>query len=255
MKIIAFSNTKGGTGKSTCSISIAGSLAKRGNRVLLVDADPATRTSTTWFGLDDPGPDILQAFVEQNSLAPFVQSPEGVENLDVLPSTLYFEQAEGLLSTRSLAATQELSVALQEFSDYDFVLLDTPPQPSSFFFKSALVAADRIVVVVDATLVGVTATLTALEIIERHSKIAQKPDLFAGLILNRHDQRLSVSNQVHEYLTVQDLNVPIWIVSESTGIQQAQAERTPISHQSGLSNTAKRVVRQFRSITKEIEAA
>ena len=46
-KIIAAVNQKGGSGKTTLSMQLAGALARRGHEVLIVDADPQG-TATRW---------------------------------------------------------------------------------------------------------------------------------------------------------------------------------------------------------------
>lgn len=53
--IISFLNQKGGVGKTTLSVNVAGCLARQGHRVLLIDADKQG-SSTTWASLREDAP-------------------------------------------------------------------------------------------------------------------------------------------------------------------------------------------------------
>lgn len=53
--IISFLNQKGGVGKTTLSVNVAGCLARQGHRVLLIDADKQG-SATTWASLREDAP-------------------------------------------------------------------------------------------------------------------------------------------------------------------------------------------------------
>lgn len=63
--IIAIANGKGGVGKSTIAINLAGALARRSEKVLLVDADPQ-RSVIKWFGArgDQPAGRLIHENLE-----------------------------------------------------------------------------------------------------------------------------------------------------------------------------------------------
>jgi Mrp family chromosome partitioning ATPase len=86
MRRIAFVNLKGGVGKSTCAATIAVGLAKRGRRVLLIDADAqghAAWTATRGQGVDDPG---LGDVLMRRASAVDAIRPTPTDGLDVLPA-------------------------------------------------------------------------------------------------------------------------------------------------------------------------
>ena len=105
-KIIAVVNQKGGTGKTTIAMHLAGTLARRGSKVLVVDADPQG-TATRW---------AASAADE----APFPASIAGLSDADA-----------------------KLHREVQKFvSDYDFIVIDCPPSADSPVSQSALLIAD-----------------------------------------------------------------------------------------------------------------
>ena len=106
--IIAVVNQKGGAGKSTTSLNRAGAMADNGARVLLIDADPESHTASDWSavrGDDNPPPFKIIA----------------------MPQPILHRDVPGLAA------------------DYDFVVIDGPPQ-SSPITKSAIAAADLVVI-------------------------------------------------------------------------------------------------------------
>ena len=88
MKIWAIANQKGGVGKTTTTITLAGLLASRGKRVLLVDVDPHG-SLTTYFGNDPDSIDssVYSLFQSNNIYVPSLIRDTSVENLKVLPAS------------------------------------------------------------------------------------------------------------------------------------------------------------------------
>lgn len=96
MNRIALYNCKGGTGKTTIGINVAGALAQRGADVLFVDLDPQGN-ATEGLGLveayDDAPPTLLDALLEPDS----VDVDDLVQEFDVLPSNVDMLNAERAL--------------------------------------------------------------------------------------------------------------------------------------------------------------
>lgn len=132
MKVWAVANQKGGVGKTTSSIALAGLLADAGKRVVVVDLDPHG-SMTSYFGYD---PDTLEhsafdLFLHQGNV------PEGLpasllrstsnERISLLPSSTALATLErqspgksglGLVVSKSLA---------QLWQDFDHAIIDSPP--------------------------------------------------------------------------------------------------------------------------------
>jgi chromosome partitioning protein len=146
-KVITFSIYKGGTGKTTSAVNTAAALAEAGQRVLLVDLDQQAQ-ATKYVGFDpDTTPlNIAQVFIQNTPIRLAIQPTafkfDMVAASDVLSAVeamLESGKDEGLLR-------EKLEPVL---SEYDFILLDTPPGKDKLTFN-ALVAAQQIVVPVAA---------------------------------------------------------------------------------------------------------
>ena len=174
--IIAVTNQKGGTGKTTTTVSLAGALGDVGRRALVVDLDPqahATRyagmlpeelddTVWTWLRqaeLFTPAPldqddlrSILDTMWETHSPdpapTPVIQQPNG-NPFDLVPSNLELSEADLVLAAAD-GGEHRLAAALgQVQQDYDYILIDCPPY-LGVLTMNALAAADCVLIPLEA---------------------------------------------------------------------------------------------------------
>ena len=149
MRVIAIVNQKGGCGKTTTAVNLAGSLAEDGARILLVDLDPQAH-ATLGLGID---PDELD-----ENLYEVLAEPDGSENLSrvivevnerlrVAPSSIVLSALEQKLASAPVELrTERLAAALDRLPDeYDYVLIDCPPNVGLLTFN-ALRSANEVIV-------------------------------------------------------------------------------------------------------------
>jgi len=161
-KIIAVVNQKGGSGKTTLSMQLAGALARRGNRVLVVDADPQG-TATRWA-----------ASAEDNM--PF---PAAVVGLS--------------------AATNKVHREVRKFvEDYDVIIIDCPPAADSPVPQSALLVADLALVPIIPSPLDMWAAIGIREVIRNIGDINE--DLTARLVVNQCQPNTSLAKEALEVL-------------------------------------------------------
>lgn len=151
MAVTSFLNQKGGVGKTSTCFHLAGSLAKAGRRVLLLDNDPqASLTQGFW------GPKAMYAIPAERSIAALYDedddasparliTPTGLEGISIVPGSPALVEAN-MRPRREWSTTGVLRKFLGEVAeDFDDVLIDCPPNLHLCAY-AALVASDGIVV-------------------------------------------------------------------------------------------------------------
>lgn len=149
---IAFTNHKGGTGKTTSCVSIAGFLAKSGRKTLVVDFDPQAN-ATAALGIDSATLtySIYDALLtECGRDGPVLQEvllDTGVPNLHLAPSEFDLSAAEVILltSTQPPPAAFALSRLLYDIRPlYDYILIDLPTC-SGIMSINGICAAEQVI--------------------------------------------------------------------------------------------------------------
>lgn len=148
MEVWTVANQKGGVGKTTTTIALAGLLAECGKRVLLVDTDPHASLSY-YFGIEseDLELSVYDLFINVSSTEEILQSlcPTQYNNIDILPATMGLATLD-----RSLGAKAGMGLVLKKAmgkisQEYDYVLIDCPPV-LGVLMVNALAVANRIIV-------------------------------------------------------------------------------------------------------------
>jgi chromosome partitioning protein len=147
--ILSIASQKGGTGKTSTSISLAAGLARRGKKVLLVDIDSQANSSKVLLGekykqltKDDT---VYATILERK---PLEVHPSGLDGLDVVPSHILLSETDVVLTTALDHREARLKRQLESVAEqYDFVIIDCPPA-LSWLTINAFTASDGVVVVV-----------------------------------------------------------------------------------------------------------
>jgi chromosome partitioning protein len=123
--VLAVANQKGGVAKTTSVASIGAALAELGERVLLVDLDPQA-CLTFSLGIDPEDHELSVHHVLTKGLHASEVVLETDDGADLLPATIELARAEADLLTRT-GREHVLRAALDDVSDYDWIILDCPP--------------------------------------------------------------------------------------------------------------------------------
>ncbi len=151
---IAFSHHKGGTGKTTSCLNIAGFSALRKRRVLVVDCDPqANATSGLGFTPGGTGRNMYDVFMSGIGDFPVTEIRDIIQKtssgIDLAPSGLDLVGVDPYLY-RTDGRAMILKKALDSIRDrYDLIFIDTPPSMGQLVVNG-LYAADHVIVTLDS---------------------------------------------------------------------------------------------------------
>ncbi|MFQ5514398.1 MAG: AAA family ATPase [Myxococcota bacterium] len=191
MRSIAVMNQKGGCGKTTTVVSLAGCLASEGHRVLVIDIDPQGH-ATLGLGIDPEELDenLYEVLAEEDEDAPGLAqiAVQVSENLDLAPSGVILSALEQKLAAEGARGrTERLARAVEQLPEpYEFVLIDCPPNVGILTFN-ALRAAHEVIVPLETSFYamhGVSKLLETVSLLEdrvgHQLSLRLLPTLFDG---------------------------------------------------------------------------
>lgn len=194
-KILAFTNQKGGVGKTTSAVNVALSLAVSEVKTLLIDLDPQSNATT---GLSELFGDLngnIYDIMLNGDGAKGVITSTSFSHLDVIASTNDLVGAEIEL-VGVMAREYQLQKALKKIKkDYDIIIIDCPPS-LGLLTINALTASDALVIPIQCeyyALEGLGQLLNTVRLVQRH---LNKRLEIVGIIMTMYDGRLNLSKQV-----------------------------------------------------------
>lgn len=173
MHVFAFVNQKGGCGKTTTAVNLAGALASRGARVLLVDLDPQAH-ATMALGHAVLGEPTVRDVLELGAPleAGVVEAEGGVALLPADARLVEFEET----AARTLHPESKLELALETCTrPFDVVLVDCPPRTEGVLAANALRAAHTAVLVIEASPFALQGALKAREVLAEKALLRADP--------------------------------------------------------------------------------
>ena len=193
-KIISIANQKGGVGKTTTSINLSTILAKKGKRVILIDADPQGN-ATSGVGVEKNAKystyDVLVSDID------IVQALEKtpIKNLLICPSNINLAGAEVELVSM-MSREQRLKEKIDEIKDeFDYAIIDCPPS-LGLITLNAFTASDSVLIPVQCeyyALEGLGQLMNTINLVKKH---LNKNLEIEGALLTMYDMRTNLSNQV-----------------------------------------------------------
>jgi chromosome partitioning protein len=205
-RVISVINQKGGAGKTTASMALAGELAERGNRVLVVDAD-AQATATQW---SKSAPDDK----------PF---PAAVVSLASFAEKLHRE-------------------VQKQLHQYDYIIIDCPPSVEATAPQSALLISHLAIVPVPPAPADLWSARGVLPLIHRVQGLNE--NLKAVLLVNR-PPRTAISKAVLKELAKFGLPLLKTTLSQRTAYQEAMVSGTTLAALGRSARPAADEVRAF----------
>jgi chromosome partitioning protein len=194
MRIISLLNQKGGVGKTTSTVNIGQGLSLLGKKVLLLDLDPqAHLTYSLGIKAHELEKTVFELLKGEATLDQVIQT---VGAMHVIPSTLDLSGAE--MEFSSVAGREMLlKEALKKAHDYDYILIDCPPN-LSILTLNTLTTAREVFICVQTEYLALQGIARLMETIQVVKKRLNKSLNVTGVICTRYDKRKRLNIEVAE---------------------------------------------------------
>jgi len=193
-KIISIANQKGGVGKTTTTVNLSTILAKKGKKVLLIDADPQGN-ATSGIGMDkEVEVSTYDLLISEQPTVDIIKKTE-INNLYICPANMNLAGAEVQLVSM-MSREQRLKEKLDQVKgDFDYIFIDCPPS-LGLITLNAFTASDSVMIPVQCeyyALEGLGQLINTIELVKKH---LNKKLYIEGALLTMYDIRTNLSNQV-----------------------------------------------------------
>lgn len=253
-KIIAFVHHKGGTGKTTSCLNIAGWLVRMEKQVLVVDLDPQGN-ATTGLGIDRGTIEvsIYDVLLGQRNIEEVILETDS--GIYLAPSSIDLLTAETRMAGKINNTTILRESLRNVVRHFDYILIDVPPG-STLLMINGIVVSQNIIVPLDS---GVFAyeTMETLKVLvlDLNEELGIEPNVMM-VLLREYSSSIfdkgptkGVKKLVKGFLKANVTSkVEVFTIPFSRNVYRAQMKGTPISHYAPFSD----VGRAYKRIAKEI---
>jgi len=248
MHVLALVNQKGGCGKTTTAINLAGALSAAGERVLLVDLDPQAHATLGLGCAVEDEATCLDVLRERVTVREAVQTaPGGVWLLPATADLAEFEEE----AARTIAPERALSRALSPAGNsFDYAILDCPPRADGVLAANALRAADTAVLIVESGTFALQGALKALDLLETTAASLSRP-FAVRAVATMFDKRLRIARELLVGMHAQ-LGGLLFdsAIRTSVRLREAAASGVPVN----VLDPASKAAEDFRALAAEVRA-
>ena len=245
-KVISVANQKGGVGKTTTTINLSTMLAKKGKKVLLIDADPQGN-ATSGVGAEKDVEFSTYDILATDAGMEQALEKTMIKNLLVCPSDINLAGAEVELVSM-MSREQRLKEKLEDIKEsFDYILIDCPPS-LGLITLNAFTASDSVLIPVQCeyyALEGLGQLINTINLVKKH---LNKNLEVEGALLTMYDARTNLSNQVvKEVKKYFGEKVYKTVIPRNVRLSEAPSYGMPITEYDPRSKGAK----SYEKFTKE----
>lgn len=194
MRVISFTNEKGGVGKTTCTLNLGAALVRHGKKCLLLDLDQQMALTYS-FGIptDKIKASIYEVLRGEAKLDAAMWKQHNT-NLYVVPASPKLAGFDVEMANE-IGSQQLLKEIVSSVNTFDYILFDCPPS-LGMIVVNALTAAKEVFVPMQAEFLSMQGMARLLEIIERVKSRLNNSLEITGIIGTMFDQRRILNREV-----------------------------------------------------------
>ncbi len=234
-RILSFCNRKGGSGKTTTAVHVAGGLGLLGKRVLLIDCDPQAHASLWLLDQEKNSNGLLDCLYGKVEVKDAI-SPTGYKGLYILPGNRALSEFEADFS-REKGAAFLLKRCLKECqSHFDYIIFDTPPY-IGLLLVSCLTACQYVYITVPLQFLALDGLFEIKRLMERIREKANPKLELKGIIPVMFNRNLKSSWQfLKEIKKVFGRDLLFPFVRQNVRLSEAPGEKVLIYEYAPKSN-------------------
>lgn len=227
--IIAIANQKGGVGKTTTAFNLSSALAFMGKATLLVDTDPQAHSTVSCVrDLSQYDKSLYDVLVDSRVKIREVIIKSSIPGLEIAISRISMAKLEPMLLGEIDAHFRLRDVIEPVKSNYDFIIIDTPPT-LGLITINALVAATHILIPIQSSYLSLEGTDDLLETIDKIRKNINPRLEILGIVITLHDKRTNISKDVVDRIKkVFGKKVFKTLISKSVKLEESPAYKESI---------------------------
>ena len=255
-KVIAITNQKGGVGKTTTTVNLGVALAKEGERVLLIDADPQA-SLTVSMGISKPDDQdislatVLQHIVDDQDYNLDMGIIHHNEGVDLLPSNIELSSFE-----ISLVNTMSRELILKNYlydikQNYDYILIDCMPS-LGMMTVNALSAADSVIIPSQPNFLSVKGLGLLMRTISNVKRKLNPQLKIEGVLLTMVDSRTNNAKAVISSLRSTGGNLNIFKIEIPHSVRAAECSQ--LGKSIFKHDASSKVAKAYTDFAKEVLA-
>lgn len=245
MKKIAFTNQKGGVGKTTTTVNVGAGLSLMGKKVLIIDLDPQANLT---YSLKMRTSKLEKTVY--NVLKGEVEAREAITqhgSFDLMPSSLELSGAELELANEP-ARECLLRDAIDVLYEYDYILIDCPPN-LGLLTLNAFTAVEEIIIVLQSEYLALHGLSKLMNVIDVVQKRLNGNLEIAGIICTLYDGRKNLNREVVGHIRDHfGSKVFETVIRDNVALAEAPSHHKTIFEYDDSSNGAK----DYFALAKEI---
>lgn len=246
--IYSVASQKGGTGKTSTSISLAAGLAHKGKKVLLIDMDSQANSSKVL--LDNytkiPKDETMHATIIDRK--PLVIHKTKLRNLDIVPSHILLSNTDVQLTTAKDHREARLKSQLDIIKDnYDYIFIDNPPA-LGWLTLNSFTASDQVIVVVSPGYFELDSLVQLSKTLEEVQEFFNPNLKLLGFLFTMSEPTINTSSSLQILRQTYTSKVLNTVIPRNTDLRDAHFSKTDIFTFAKHSKAAKAYEKLIREV-------